>query len=134
MRTLALLYTGALLGHSFIATPAKFLAADLTTAQLLLVGRATFGVFAWCELAFIVALLIGARASRRSLLLACIVAVIAGAQHLWLRPILDERVDAILAGADDAPTSRHHVYALLELAKLGLLLVMAAFPSRAAAP
>jgi len=124
MRALALLYAGALLGHSFIATPAKFLARELTTGELLLVGRATFSTFAWVEGAMIVALLVAGRACKGALLLVAVVAAIALIQHLWLRPILDVRVAAILAGAEETPTPRHHVYAALELVKLALLLVI----------
>ncbi len=42
---LALLWIGLLIGVSFLATPAKFLAASLTLPVALDVGRHTFAIF-----------------------------------------------------------------------------------------
>lgn len=122
VRSVCLLYAGVILGVSFIATPAKFLAPDLTMGQLLLVGRTTFGVFGWIEGATIAVLLpaaFAARSMRRSVV--C-VAVGLLAQHLALRPVLDARVTAILAGGDTSMSHWHHLYGLIEIGKVALLL------------
>ena len=54
---IAALYLGALIGVSFVATPAKFL-AELPLASHLEVGRATFSVFQGIELGLVVALFV----------------------------------------------------------------------------
>ena len=122
VRSLCLLYAGMILGVSFIATPAKFLAPDLTTGQLLLVGRTTFGVFAWIEgvmIAVLVPAALAAKWMRRSVM--CVAAGLL-AQHIALRPLLDARVTAILAGGDTSMSLWHHFYGLIELGKFALLL------------
>ncbi len=129
LRTTALLYAGILIGFSFIATPAKFLAPGVTMADLLLVGRATFDVFAWVETALALGVLTLAFTSRTRRATAVLVCAIIAAQYLVLRPILDARVSAIVGGADPTPSGLHHVYGVLELAKLGLL-IRAAWPAR----
>src|SRR5690606_30735313 len=48
---LAVLWTGLLLGVSFLATPVKFLAPSLSLPVALDVGRQTFMVFNWVEVA-----------------------------------------------------------------------------------
>jgi hypothetical protein len=49
------IWAGLLLGVSFVATPAKFLAPSLPMTQALDVGRWTFHVLAWTEWGFVVA-------------------------------------------------------------------------------
>jgi hypothetical protein len=55
-RTIAAIFfiwAGLLIGVSFVATPAKFLAPSLALAQALDVGRWTFYVLAWIEWGFV---------------------------------------------------------------------------------
>lgn len=126
-------YAGIVFGLSFIATPAKFLATDLTMAQLLLVGRATFGVFAWIEAAFAVTLLVMTWKAGRGLALICFIAMLIAVQYLGLRPVLDQRVTAIGAGSSSAPSLLHQFYGVLELLKLALIL-LAAWRTRMVTP
>jgi hypothetical protein len=49
---LALLWAGMLIGVSFLATPAKFLAPSLILPVALDVGRQTFGLFSLVEIVF----------------------------------------------------------------------------------
>ena len=122
LTSVCLLYAGVLIGFSFIATPAKFFSPGVSTPDLLIVGRTSFSVFGWVELAFL--LLAGGIAFRQHRHRGAIaaVAVVLGAQHLLLRPILDARVDEIIGGADPAPSRLHHVYGELEIIKLLLVL------------
>ncbi len=48
-KTVSLLWAGAVVGISFIATPAKFLAESLDRPTALDVGRTTFHVFGLIE-------------------------------------------------------------------------------------
>lgn len=133
---IALVWFGAILGHSFVATPAKFMAATLERPVALDVGRATFAVFSkteWLLCALLaVAILAGLVRDYRRSSAKLIVAIIAGlaailaVQALWLLPALGERVDLVAAGKP-LPASIHHAaYAALELAKAAALLVLAA--------
>jgi hypothetical protein len=121
------LYLGIIVGVSLIATPAKYLAPTLTLAELLDVGRQTFGVFAWVEYAFALALvLLAARGrTRAGVVGAALVAAVVLLQHLVLRPPLDARVTRIIAGETVEPSMLHHLYTAGTVAKLVLLVVVA---------
>ncbi|MGE0626236.1 MAG: hypothetical protein AB7O43_00315 [Hyphomicrobiaceae bacterium] len=132
MRILAALlfvWAGLLLGVSFVATPAKFLAPSLPLTQALDVGRWTFYVLAWIEWGFAVAtalLIVAAcRASSAGIgLVAGLVVVVAAAlavETFVLRPLLDERVLRIMAGKTVPPDSWHAVYIALEALRLALI-------------
>lgn len=122
------IWAGVLLGVSFIATPAKFLAPSLPLAQALDVGRWTFHVLALIEWPIAIALLAALFMCRpRPLVaIACLAAivVILATQTLYLRPLLDGRVLAIIAGQNVPPSQWHEVFIGLELLKL--LLIVAA--------
>jgi hypothetical protein len=92
---LALLWIGLLVGVSFLATPAKFLASSLTLPVALDVGRHTFAIFNKAEWLLAAALLIvvllrppHAIAAIGSIVTALIVLL----ETAWLLPVLDRRV------------------------------------------
>lgn len=121
---IAWLWAGLLLGVSFIATPAKFLAPSLSLAEALDVGRATFSVLKWVECAAAVALLLGLLQQKRSWVLLGLVGptmMILLVQYLVMLPILDARVERILQGTVLPPSTLHWVYTGIELAKIALL-------------
>jgi hypothetical protein len=134
VRALALVWAGMVLGVSFLATPAKFLAPSLALPVALDVGRHTFGVFGAVELALAAALaLLGPLAAgegRRLLPLAPGLVVLA--QALWLRPLLDARVQQIIGGAMPPPSHVHLGYVACEAAKVALLLFMGLVAARPA--
>lgn len=123
-----LFYAGAVFGFSFIATPAKFFTPGVPMPDLLLVGRTTFGVYAWVEAAFVLLALVLAFGSRAGRVPVVCIAVFVAVQYLALRPVLDARVDAIAGGLSPEPSGLHHVYGVFEMAKLGLLLWIARMP------
>lgn len=121
-------WTGLLAGVSFVATPAKFLAPTLPFSTALDVGRATFHVLAvieWALLAIFAALLAAgwrANPERRTVaLLLALVGFALAVETFALRPLLDARVTAIIAGDTPAPNALHTLYVALEVAKLVLL-------------
>jgi hypothetical protein len=123
-------WAGLLLGVSFVATPAKFLAPSLPVAQALDIGRWTFHVLAWIELALVavVALLLaltwrsgGVRIGPAARLVA-VAATVLAAESLVLRPLLDARVVRIIAGESVSPSPWHNVYIALEASRLALIL------------
>lgn len=121
----SLFYAGVVVGFSFIATPAKFFTPGLEMSQLLLVGRTSFGVFAWAEAALALGVCLLAFQEGAGRVRAVLVGGLVAAQYLVLRPILDARVSAIVQGASPEPSNLHHVYGVLEAAKLVTLLWLA---------
>ena len=117
----ALFYAGVLVGVSFIATPAKFLAEDVPLSGLLLVGRVTFGVFAWVEFVLAAIFIACTWTGRGYLLWPALVVVAVLVQHLILRQLLDERVSETVAGSISEPSGWHRTYVVIEIIKLGAL-------------
>jgi hypothetical protein len=120
------LWAGAIIGLSFIATPIKFQAPDLTMPVALEVGRSTFGLFSNVELGFLIAIAIAACFARpRRIVIAILgaVAVLLFLERWWLLPALDARVSQILAGGAVTFTSSHWIYAAFDVCKAALLIV-----------
>ncbi|MEX1197855.1 MAG: DUF4149 domain-containing protein [Pseudohongiellaceae bacterium] len=123
---LAVLWAGLLLGVSFLATPVKFMAPSLTLPVALDVGRQTFMVFNWVEIALAVALiaLLAGAPQRWIRGVAVAVALIVALQTLWLLPLLDARVQVILEGSTPPPSQLHTLYIAADTVKLILLGVL----------
>lgn len=126
---IALLWTGMLVGVSFVATPVKFTASGLSLPVALEVGHVTFRLFSRIEWALAAGLLLASLfgARRWPAVLAGLLAALVAVQALWLLPVLDARIAAVVAGTPLPPTSHHTIYAVAEGAKL-LLLLAAAWP------
>ncbi len=124
---LALIWLGMLIGVSFLATPVKFAAPNLSLPVALEVGRVTFALFAKVEWALTALLLIALAAGRlkRGALPALLAAGIVAIQALWLLPILDARVSEILAGATPPASLHHKIYVALEALKALALAALA---------
>lgn len=120
----ALIWLGMLLGVSFLATPAKFLAPSLTLPVALDVGRQTFGIFSIVEIFASGVLLVTAVWSRprsRVMILAAVAGCLVAGQVVWLMPMLDRRVEVILQGSAPGQSSLHSIYIVIESVKLLLL-------------
>lgn len=130
---LVMLWIGTLVGVSFLATPAKFLAPSLTLPVALDIGRQTFAVFNKIEWVYIAvcALLIAIEPRNRIGSAGLIgVAVLSVLQMGWLLPELDVRVGTIIAGGRPPASPLHHVYIVAEVAKLIMLGVVAVTAAR----
>lgn len=130
LSALALLWTGMLIGVSFLATPVKFLAPSLTLPVALDVGRQTFRVFSLVEIVFafaLVAVAILSRYERNILIAALLVGVFVALEVVWLLPVLDARVEIILNGGTPEESGLHSLYIVFESAKLLLLGAIAWF-------
>lgn len=124
----SLVWLGLVVGVSFIATPAKFLAPTLELPVALDVGRHTFGVFAIVEAVAAVMLFGLALAFRRHLTVAVpagLVVLVVILEQVWLLPILDARVETIIQGGMPEVSALHSVYVLLEGLKVVLLIALA---------
>lgn len=118
---LAVLWLGALLGVSFLATPVKFRAPSLDLPTALDVGRATFAAFSKTEWVLCALLIAAAFLARRVRAVTWIglggLALILVLQAAWLLPVLDARVGAIIAGSSVPPTNHHIFYIAADIAK-----------------
>ncbi|MEJ8570368.1 hypothetical protein [Microbaculum marinum] len=120
-------WLGMLVGVSFLATPAKFLAPSLTLPVALDVGRHTFAVYNKVEWGFCVALLLLAFLGRRgwiSGVFTIVAVLIVALETVWLLPLLDARVGVIIAGGEPAPSNHHTLYIALEAAKMVAIIVV----------
>lgn len=125
----AMLWIGLLLGVSFLATPAKFLAPSLSLAVALDVGRQTFGIFnkvEWALAILLLALVLAGPKARLSVAGAVVLAVMVVVETLWLLPVLGQRVGLIIAGQQPPESSLHVVYIVLQIVKLAVLCGLAA--------
>jgi hypothetical protein len=122
-------WLGMVLAISFVETPLKFRAPDVTLAIGLGIGRLVFRALNACELV-LAAVLVGSFAVQRP---SFGVAVAAGAavltllaQMLAVRPRLTRRSDAVLSGGDGPRSRAHWAYIGLELVKVAALLIAGA--------
>ena len=130
---LAVLWAGLVIGVSFLATPAKFLAPSLPLAAALDVGRQTFFVLNRTELVLgaILAVLGSVRAPSFRPLAWAVPGSLALLQAGWLLPLLDARVQQVLDGGTPPESLLHAVYVGIEVAKLGTLLALGLAARRA---
>lgn len=115
------LWGGLLLGVSFVATPAKFMAPSLNLPVALDVGRYTFSVFnkvEWGCAGLVAAFLVFSVRQRSVVLLAAILWTILLLETICLLPALDQRVGLILAGQQPPPSILHVIYIVLDCLKL----------------
>jgi hypothetical protein len=124
---LAMLWMGLLVGVSFLATPAKFLASNLPLPVALDIGRHTFGIFNKAEwlLALGMVVLTLRVGDRIAISAGFGTALVVALETFWLLPILDQRVALIIVGQPPSTTEHHSLYVGVEIAKLAMLVVVA---------
>lgn len=118
---------GLTAGISLLEAPVKFTAPTITRPVALDVGRVVFLALNKVELVLLVLLLVLVRVSggARDLWAYCgVLALIMIAQSAWLLPELAARSESIVAGVEPGPSIAHGAYAVTELLKLVLLLVL----------
>lgn len=124
---ISLVWSGMVLGVSFLATPVKFLAPSLVLPVALDVGRHTFKIFNWAEIAWsltLASLVLLYRPPRWAYIMAAVVCGIVALQTVWLLPALDARVEVIIAGGTPSESDLHLLYVALELIKLAVLMAL----------
>ncbi len=122
-----LTWFGMTAGVSLLTVPALFTSSAATRAVLLDVARVTFTALNKAELVALIILLVVVRVSgnaRRWWAVCSVLALIMLLQTAWLLPELAERSRMILSGTEPPPSIAHAAYSTLELAKLGLLLIL----------
>ena len=123
----AFTWLGMVLGISFLETPLKFRAPDVTLRIGLGIGRIVFRALNWVEMALAVVLTVAVVAADEVpasvLVPGVVVLAVLVVQLAVIRPGLNRRSDRILAG-EDAPRSRAHLgYVATEVAKVAALVV-----------
>ena len=124
-----LIWLGMVLAISFLEAPLKFRAKGLELPVGLAIGRIVFRALNIAEVVWAVVIAVCltiAPSSRPVLVLAVAAAVLLAVQLVVVRPRLNRRSAAVLAG-QDAPRSRaHHAYIGLEALKLAALVALGA--------
>lgn len=127
---LTFVWLGMVVAISFIEAPLKFRAPGVTLQIGLGIGRLVFRALNGAEVVLAVSIMIAlllTGASRLELIAVTIAVIALAAQLMGVRPQLAKRSDAVLAAGPEAaqlPRSRaHYVYVVLELVKVGSLVV-----------
>jgi len=121
------IWSGMVLGISFIEAPLKFQAPDITLTLGLGIGKLVFGALNKVEIVFSILLLgiVGYQYQRLDNLILVIVSLLIGIiaiQSIWLFPILNARIDALQQGLSPAKTNHHFYYVAMEILKVGVLI------------
>lgn len=131
MRTLLLLiigiWTGMIIGISFMEAPLKFQAPDMTIEIALGVGQLVFGALNKAEIIFsvvsvVIVFLLRNKLNLISTIFIVFLSGIISLQSLWLLPILDTRVTQIINGMTPEASSKHIHYVICEIIKVILLI------------
>lgn len=120
---------------SLLEAPVKFTAPALSRAAALDVGRVVFAALNKAELVALIVALIVVRVAGLAprLWAACAgLALIVLVQSAWLLPELAERAQLIVAGTEPPASPVHAIYAVLEIAKLLMLLGLGLYSLAAA--
>ncbi|MGB1360936.1 MAG: hypothetical protein ACPG8V_02345 [Alphaproteobacteria bacterium] len=129
MAMIYILWAGEIIGLSFIATPAKFLASNFTIPELLIIGNVTFHTQKWVEWGFLAVLLIlnichyrknGINNNMAVLItIFCLFMI----EYYYLMPIMDIRLSNVVNGINQPATNHHNVFVALEIIKIIILVV-----------
>jgi hypothetical protein len=123
-----MLWVGMVVAISFLEAPIKFRAPGVTLPVGLGIGRLVFQALNTVEVVLLVVLsaaFLAAAPPAVALVLLVSVAVVLLCQVAVVRPLLGRRSARILAGESRPRSRMHWVYIALEVAKVGLLIVLA---------
>jgi hypothetical protein len=126
---LTFVWVGLIAGISFLEAPLKFRAPGVTIPLGLGIGRLVFRALNRVELVLAVLITAGALVGASDRLwphvLAIAALVVLLVQLIFVRPALNRRSDAVLAGGEHETRSRTHLwYVGLEVVKLGVLIAL----------
>jgi hypothetical protein len=126
--SIAFIWFGLVAGISFLETPLKFQAPNMTIPLGLGIGRLMF--FALNKIEIILAILmlfsfVKAKPNNKIASAAFrTVVVLLFLETVWLLPFLDERAVSIINGEAAAPSNLHFIYIIFDAIKLILLFVL----------
>lgn len=119
---------GAIVAISFLEAPLKFLAPGVTIPIGLGIGRLVFtalNVIAGVVLLVLTVVNVRARAGRAALGILGSIWVVYLVEVAGIRPVLNQRSDLVIAGAESPGTNwAHYAYIVAEVAIVGLLVAL----------
>lgn len=121
LNTLIILWTGLILGVSFIATPMKFKVVNLTMPVALEVGRVTFQAFNKVEWIICLLILLMTKTINETPLkwfFSGTLLTLLLLETFWLLPLLSTRVDQVIAGEPANPGVIHWIYIGIDILKI----------------
>lgn len=122
------IWFGAVAAISFMETPLKFTAPNITLPLGLEIGHIVFHALNKVEIVLGITLLISiifAKPSKKLIIiLFCIIATILVLQTLWLLPLLDERTMNVINGTAQPYSYLHIYYIIFDATKLILLMTL----------
>lgn len=122
------IWFGLVLGISFLETPLKFQAPNITIPLGLGIGRLVFFALNKIEIILAVLLLISfVKAKPKNKIAAAAfrtVVVLLFLETVWLLPVLDARAVSIINGENVQQSNLHLVYIVFDALKLVLLFVL----------
>jgi len=116
-----LVWFGAILALSFIATPAKFLVTELDTVIAIKIGRATFNAFSYFEISMIAILAlitVLGQCRRFTVFYVASIILLYAIQQIIVLPIIEANTDALFRGELGYNDNSHYAFIGLELLKL----------------
>ena len=124
------IWFGLVGGISFIETPLKFRAPNITLALGLGIGKIVFSTLNKAEIAlaslFLLALFSASPENKFALLCFGAVSFLLILQTIWLLPALKARAAAVISGSFTTSSRAHFVFIAFELIKIILLFVLGA--------
>ncbi|PQZ60245.1 hypothetical protein CQ040_04025 [Microbacterium sp. MYb54] len=129
---------GAIIAISFLEAPLKFLAPGVTIPIGLGIGRLVFtalNVLAGVVLLVLTVVNVRARAGRAALGILGSIWVVYLVEVAVIRPVLNQRSDLVIAGAESPGTNwAHYAYIVADVSNVGLLVALIVVTSRSALP
>lgn len=129
---------GAIIAISFLEAPLKFLAPGVTIPIGLGIGRLVFtalNVLAGVVLLVLTVVNVRARAGRAALGILGSIWVVYLVEVAVIRPVLNQRSDLVIAGAESPGTNwAHYAYIVADVSIVGLLFALIVVTSRRALP
>ena len=119
------IWSGMIIGISFLEAPLKFQAPGITLELGLGIGKLVFGALTKFEMAFslLVVAFLFLRKDKKSFILFFLPVLIVIIDNAYLLPILDGRIDMITSGQTPPESNAHWWYVALEAIKLISLLI-----------
>ncbi|MGB1206305.1 MAG: hypothetical protein ACPG5B_11695 [Chitinophagales bacterium] len=120
------IWSGLLIGISFMEAPLKFTAPNITTELGLGIGKVVFTALNRVEILIVLCLIIAlyfVKANRKTWLSYSLPLFILLIQSVWLLPVLNVRIDNIVAEIAVPPSKHHIIFIVLEVIKLISVLI-----------
>jgi hypothetical protein len=135
--TIPAIMFGMIAAISFIEAPLKFLAPGITIELGLGIGRLVFTALNISTVVLMVVLTVACmrpRVSRGEFGVLIALWAVVVLEVLVVRPMLNARTDAVLAGTADSGSILHYLYIACDVAILGLLVAFVVLAARSLLP